>query len=353
MHASDFEFDLPERLIAQRALTARDQSRLLVLDRSTSQIAHRRFPDLMDYLHEDDVLVLNNSRVIRARLRGENASSRGRFEILLVEQVATNDWWAMLKPGKRGRVGTEIRLLDHTGSRTPVTAHVTAVNDEGHRRLQFTCARDILRELDHLGEIPLPPYIHRDADKSDLHRYQTVFASSPGSVAAPTAGLHFTAEILSQLRARGVQVCEITLHVGLGTFAPVKSERIEAHVMHEERYELAPAVAQTLNAAKAQGRRIVAVGTTALRTLESAHTPAGIKPGPGRTRLFAYPPFKFRAVDLLLTNFHLPRSTLLMLVSAFAAPGETRGRDLVLKAYAEAVREGYRFFSYGDAMLIV
>jgi S-adenosylmethionine:tRNA ribosyltransferase-isomerase len=353
MHASDFNFDLPEELIAQQALSARDQSRLLVLNRSTSEIAHRKFKDLGDYLQEDDVLVLNNSKVIRARLRGANPASGGKFELLLVEERAPNDWWTMIKPGKRARIGTEICLLDRTGANTPILAHVDEINDEGHRRITFSGTRDIVGELDHLGEVPLPPYIHRAADKTDVGRYQTVFARTPGSVAAPTAGLHFTDGTLDQLRSRGLQVCEVTLHVGLGTFAPVKADRLEAHIMHEERYEIAPEVADTLNTARADGRRILAVGTTALRTLEAAHTPAGIQPGAARTRLFAYPPFKFHAVDLLLTNFHLPRSTLLMLVSAFAAPGTTRGRDLILNAYAEAVHERYRFFSYGDAMLIV
>jgi S-adenosylmethionine:tRNA ribosyltransferase-isomerase len=353
VRACDFDFDLPEELIAQHALDVRDQSRLLVLDRSTCQLAHRRFTDLSGYLREDDVLVLNNSKVIRARLHGLNARSTGKFELLLVEEVATNDWWALMKPGKRARVGTEVVLTDHAGERTRIVAHVMETNEEGHRRLQFSGTRNLLTELEHLGEVPLPPYIHRAADKSDVSRYQTVFARSPGSVAAPTAGLHFTPATMGELRARGVQVCEVTLHVGLGTFAPVKTDRIETHIMHEERYEIAPGVADTLNEARNQGRRIVAVGTTALRTLESAVTPAGLQPGAGRTRLFAYPPFKFRAVDALLTNFHLPRSTLLMLVSAFAAPGESRGRELILNAYREAVRERYRFFSYGDAMLIL
>lgn len=353
MRTDDFNFELPEELIAQRPLKARNESRLLVLDRSTSRIAHQHFRDLPQHLRDDDLLVVNNSKVIRARLRGLNTSSGGKFELLLAEEVGTNDWWVMLKPGKRARQGTVICITDHTGSRTPINAHVIGANDEGHRRIQFSGTRDILNELAHVGEVPLPPDIRRQPDKFDVARYQTVFASSPGSVAAPTAGLHFTEDTLAELEARSIQACEVTLHIGLGTFAPVKSDRLEAHIMHEERYEITPEVARELNNARNQGRRIVAVGTTALRSLEAAQTPAGIRSGKGRTRLFAYPPFKFRAVDALLTNFHLPRSTLLMLVSAFAAPGETGGRELVLKAYAEAVRERYRFFSYGDAMLIV
>jgi len=320
MRTSDFNYDLPEELIAQRALEPRDQSRLLVLDRSSSRIMHLRFGDFGRFLRDDDVLVLNNSKVLRARLRGVNLRSTGRFELLLVEQVDTNDWWAMLKPGKRARVGTPIGLTDHAGARTHVTAHVIDANEEGHRRIQFSGTRNILNELEHLGEMPLPPYIRRHADKSDARRYQTVFARTPGSVAAPTAGLHFTRETLDELGARGIQLCEVTLHVGLGTFAPVKADRLEAHAMHEEQYEIAAEVAAGINAARREGRRIVAIGTTALRTLESAFTPEGIRPGPGRTRLFVYPPFKFHVVDALLTNFHLPQST---------------------------------FFSYGDAMLIL
>jgi S-adenosylmethionine:tRNA ribosyltransferase-isomerase len=352
MRTRDFNFHLPEALIAQEPMPARDQSRLLVLTRSTAAITHHQFKDLGDYLRDDDVLVLNDSKVIRARLRAVNPATGGKFELLLVEEVATNDWWALVKPGRRARPGTRLGLLDHAAARTPIMAQVIETNDQGHRRLKFSGTREIIRELDHLGEVPLPPYIHRPAAKSDVQRYQTVFARSPGSVAAPTAGLHFTESLLDQLRMRGIPLCHVTLHVGLGTFAPVKADRLDSHVMHEERYEISASVATTLNNARAAGRRIVAVGTTALRTLESAHTPEGIRSGPGRTRLFAYPPFKFRAVDLLLTNFHLPCSTLLMLVSAFAAPGETGGRELILEAYGQAVRKGYRFFSYGDAMLI-
>jgi len=357
MRTADFDFELPPELIAQSPANRRDGSRLLVLNRGTGQLAHQQFPDLLGHLVPGDVLVLNNSRVIPARLRGVNARTSGRFEVLLLEENGRNDWWVMLRPGKRARVGTRIAFLDHAHAPTPVVAEVTATNDEGHRRLHFTGTENVLQDLDRLGELPLPPYIERPPGKSnasDLDRYQTVFANPPGSVAAPTAGLHFTPELLAALRDRGVKVEFITLHVGLGTFAPVKSETLAGHVMHEERFEVSPSTAAVVNAAKQEGHRIVAVGTTSMRVLESVAQQHGgrLVAGAGRTRIFIHPPHTFRLVDALLTNFHLPRSTLLMLVCAFAAPGEVSGRERVLQAYAEAVRQRYRFFSYGDAMFI-
>ncbi|MDB6108667.1 MAG: S-adenosylmethionine:tRNA ribosyltransferase-isomerase, partial [Pedosphaera sp.] len=299
-----------------------------------------------------------NSRVIPARLRGSNAKSGGRFEILLLEENGVNDWWVMLRPGKRAQVGTEIIFHDHGGNTTPVRAAVIDINEEGHRRLRFSGVSDISTMLEALGEIPLPPYIARDnadALAADKIRYQTVYAAPAGSVAAPTAGLHFTEALLAGIRARGVKVCFVTLHVGLGTFAPVKAENLAGHTMHEERYELSEETVRAIEKAKSGGHRVVAVGTTSVRVLESAaaRNDGRLLAGSGRTRIFIYPPYAFKIVDALLTNFHLPRSTLLMLVSAFAAPGETRGREMVLAAYAEAVRERYRFFSYGDAMLLV
>jgi S-adenosylmethionine:tRNA ribosyltransferase-isomerase len=349
----------------------RDQSRLLVLHRREARIEHRQFRGVLHYLRAGDVLVLNNSRVLHARLRGVNVKSGGAFEMLLLEENATNDWWAMMKPGKRARVGTRIEIHNPQSEIRNIHATVTATNDEGHRRLRFTGVDNILAALGALGEIPLPPYIRREpgapvsdpAHRTDNERYQTVFAQPPGSVAAPTAGLHFTPELLDEIRARGVDVQFVTLHVGLGTFATVKSATLAGHVMHAERYEVSEAAACAVNAAKSEGRRVVAVGTTSVRVLESAAQAIGapasggarfnISPGPGRTRLFLHPPAQFRIVDALLTNFHLPCSTLLMLVSAFASPGTTHGRELVLSAYAEAIRERYRFFSYGDAMLIL
>lgn len=336
----------------------RDQSRLLVLERNSGKLAHRKFRDLLDYLKPGDVLVLNNSRVIPARLRGLNAKTGGQFEVLLLEENAVNDWWVMLRPGKRARIGTEIIFKDAAGSTTEIKAVVTDTNEEGHRRLRFSGTTNILDTLANIGEIPLPPYIERNDTKDlsrDNLRYQTVYATPLGSVAAPTAGLHFTESLLAEIRTRGIQACFVTLHVGLGTFAPVKAENISEHVMHEERYHLSEETAHTISAAKKNGGRVVAVGTTSVRVLESvaALHHGELVPGSGRTRIFITPTYSFKIVDILLTNFHLPCSTLLMLVSAFAAPGQTQGREMILAAYAEAVRERYRFFSYGDAMLLI
>jgi S-adenosylmethionine:tRNA ribosyltransferase-isomerase len=355
---ADFDFVLPPELIAQAPMPARDQSRLLVLQRSKGQVTHRNFRDILEYFHPGDVLVLNNSRVIPARLRGINAKTSGQFEVLLLEENKSNDWWVMLRPGKRARVGTEIIFRDMHGGLTDVRARVIDTNSEGHRRLQFSGTTNIMEMLDTLGEIPLPPYIARN-DSAELAedkiRYQTVYANPGGSVAAPTAGLHFTEALLAEIRARGVQVCFVTLHVGLGTFAPVKAEALSEHTMHEERYELSAETARIINDAKQKNCRIVAVGTTTVRVLESVASlhEGQLVPGNGRTRIFIYPPRLFKIVDALLTNFHLPRSTLLMLISAFASPKDTRGREMILSAYAEAIRERYRFFSYGDAMLIL
>jgi S-adenosylmethionine:tRNA ribosyltransferase-isomerase len=363
VRTADFHYELPPELIAQHPVPRRDGSRLLVLHRSSRRVEHRQFRELTSYLQAGDVLVLNDSRVIPARLRGFKPASGGQVEVLLVSENAPNDWWAMLRPGKRVRAGTRIEFRP-PASDTPsaaeqarLTATVTAKNDEGHCRLHFEGCPDVRDELSTFGEVPLPPYIERasGADAADLARYQTVFARPPGSVAAPTAGLHFTHEILAQIHALGAQVHFVTLHVGLGTFAPVKAGNIEEHVMHEEVFELPAGTAEAVNLAKAEGRRVIAVGTTSVRVLESAVAPSGatVQPQRGRTRIFIHPPARFRIVDALLTNFHLPESTLLMLVSAFAAPGELGGREIALAAYAGAVRERYRFFSYGDAMLLL
>jgi S-adenosylmethionine:tRNA ribosyltransferase-isomerase len=349
MRTSDFDYSLPPELIAQAPAPGRDQSRLLVLNRATGQITHRRFFDLPEYFSPGDLLVLNDSRVIPARLRGRNARTHGHFELLLLEENAPNDWWALLRPGKRAGLGVKIQILGKDKNPSAFEATVLEINAEGHRRLQFAGPKNILTELDALGETPLPPYIERSAEQAaDRERYQTVYARAAGSVAAPTAGLHFTPELLEKIRARGARVCFVTLHVGLGTFAPVKAERLEDHVMHEERFALSAETADALREAKSSGHRIVAVGTTTLRVLESA-----TQAGEGRTRIFIRPPHQFKTTDALLTNFHLPRSTLLMLAAAFAAPGETRGRDLMLRVYEEAVARRYRFFSYGDAMLLL
>jgi S-adenosylmethionine:tRNA ribosyltransferase-isomerase len=358
MRTADFDFALPRELIAQHPAPQRDESRLLVLHRANGWVEHQRFREVLEFFHAGDLLVLNNSRVIPARLRGAKARSGGQFEMLLLEENARNDWWAMLSPAKRARIGTQIILRGANGNATDIHAMVLETNEEGHRRLQFSNTPDIGRELERLGEVPLPPYITRtnaSEMREDKERYQTVFAKTDGSVAAPTAGLHFTPGLLEKIHDQGVQVCFVTLHVGPGTFLPVKTEILAAHRMHEERFEVGEETAHAVNQAKAAGRRVIAVGTTTVRVLESvaAQNSGKLAESAGKTRIFIHAPFLFKVVDGLLTNFHLPRSTLLMLVSAFAAPGETRGREMILSAYAEAIHERYRFFSYGDAMLIL
>ena len=358
MQTADFNFELPPELVAQVPAPARDQSRLLVLDRRSDALQHRVFPDLLSFLQGGDLLVLNNSRVIPARLRGLNARTGGRFELLLLRENALNDWWAMVRPGKRAQSGTRIVLTDPQGCPTPASALVTGTNLEGHRRLRFEGSENIAGLLESIGEMPLPPYITRQAPSRldmDRERYQTVYAASPGSVAAPTAGLHFTDGLLERIGALGVRTCFVTLHVGPGTFAPVKADSLAGHTMHEEIFDVSPETARLINDTRQKGHRVFAVGTTSVRVLESvaAQHSGQIVPGSGSTRIFIYPPFEFRVVDALLTNFHLPRSTLLMLVSAFAAPGQTAGRAKVLHAYSQAIEQKYRFFSYGDAMLLL
>jgi S-adenosylmethionine:tRNA ribosyltransferase-isomerase len=349
VRTSDFDYPLPRELIAQAPEPQRDQSRLLVLDRASGALAHRRFHDLPDYLAPGDVLVLNNSKVIPARLRARNPLTTGKFEVFLVEEIATNEWWTMMRPGKRARIGMNLQILDHSRNPSAFSVTVLDFNDEGHRRLLFQGPGNILDALDGLGEVPLPPYIERVApNPGDREHYQTTYAQHAGSVAAPTAGLHFTPELLDAIRARGVKVCFVTLHVGLGTFSPVKTEELSGHVMHSERYEIPPETAAAVRDAKSAGSRVIAVGTTTVRVLESAGALSR-----GRTNIFIHPPFHFNIVDALVTNFHLPRSTLLMLASAFAAPDSERGREMILLAYGEAVEKRYRFFSYGDAMLLV
>ena len=356
MRTADFDFVLPPELIAQYPAPKRDASRLLLLHREASRIEHRHFHDLLEFVRAGDVLVLNNSRVIPARLRGVNAKTGGKFEILLIDEVASNDWWAMMRPGKSARIGTQIVICDTDGKSSTVLAKVVEINDESHRRLQFSGTTNLFHDLDALGETPLPPYIERRRQQpEDKERYQTVFATTNGSVAAPTAGLHFTSELLNQIHMRDVQICFVTLHVGPGTFLPVKSASLAAHQIHEEKFELGKAAANLINTAKNSGRRVIAVGTTAVRVVESvaAKNSGKLNVYTGKTNFFIFPPFQFQIVDALLTNFHLPRSTLLMLVSAFATPGEIRGREMIFSAYAEAIRNRYRFFSYGDAMLIL
>jgi len=353
-----FFYDLPPDRIAQEPAAVRDQSRLMVFRRGEGTLEHRIFSQLPDLLSPGDLLVLNDSRVMPARLRGRKDTGGGAVEILLLKEEAPMDWWVMLRPGKRVRAGTRIRFQTPGGSESPLEASVLEKNAEGWCRLRFSGVANLRAVLETLGETPLPPYMTRASTGPtpwDRERYQTVYAHPEGSVAAPTAGLHFTPALLDQIRGRGVTIALLTLHVGYGTFAPVKSDRIGDHVMHEEQFVVPPETADAWRCARESGGRVVAVGTTCVRVLEHVARAHGgrIVPEAGSTRIFLHPPARFLAVDALITNFHLPESTLLMLVSAFAAPGETgRGRTQMLHAYQEAIRLQYRFYSYGDAMFI-
>ena len=360
MRTADFHFDLPPELVAQHPSPERGESRLLVFHRKQNCLEHKQFPDLLNYLKPGDVLVLNDSRVIPARLHGINAKTGGKFEMLLLEENAPNDWWMMVRPGKNARIGAEILLQQHRAiaPKAPLSAIVLEKNSEGHCRMQFKGIDDVKDLLEEIGEVPLPPYITRKNSgvlPEDKDRYQTVFAQNDGSAAAPTAGLHFTNEILDKIRALGVKICFVTLHVGPGTFLPVKAENLSEHTMHEERFTLGSETVCAINEAKKFGGRVIAAGTTSVRVLEAvaARNAGKLNVYAGKTNIFIFPPYRFQIVDVLLTNFHLPCSTLLMLASAFAAPGEIQGREMILPAYAEAIRERYRFFSYGDAMLIL
>jgi S-adenosylmethionine:tRNA ribosyltransferase-isomerase len=334
----DFDYELPAASIAQEP-APRGESRLLVLDRDGPE-RHARVRDLPRLLRPGDLLVLNDTRVIPARLFGRRAEGGGRMELLLVERLGDREWNALVKPGKRARPGTAIELAPG------LTAEVIEKDEEGRYRLRFS--EPVEPHLERLGHVPLPPYIHRPDTPEDRERYQTVYARSPGAIAAPTAGLHFSEELLREIEAAGVSIVRVTLHVGIGTFKPVSAERIADHRMESERYVIGEEAAAAIRRTRESGARVVAVGTTVVRTLESAALAAGgeVRAGGGATELFITPGFRFQVVDALLTNFHLPRSTLLMLVSAFA------GRERVLAAYEEAIREGYRFYSYGDAMLL-
>jgi S-adenosylmethionine:tRNA ribosyltransferase-isomerase len=351
---SDFDFDLPADLIAQEA-AARGASRLLVLPRATGPVVHTEFAHLGEYLRAGDVLVLNNTRVFPARLLGHRMPSGGAVECFLMRRVRDADpasgaeeWEALVHPGQKLKPGSRM-VFERDGA--TLHGEVLARHYHGRRTVRLWCddGRDIAPLVDRIGHVPLPPYIKRGDRTDDRERYQTVFARVRGSVAAPTAGLHFTDAQLAALRRAGVVTTEVTLHVGYGTFKPVRAARVEEHQVDDERFEVSPAAADALTAARRDGRRIVAVGTTAARTLESlvVRADGGIEPASGETDLFIRPGHHFRAVDALITNFHLPRSSLLMLVAAFA------GRERVLAAYREAVAERYRFYSYGDAMLIV
>ena len=340
MKTSDFVYDLPEELIAQTPMARRDGSRLLVLDKKSGEVEHRHFYDLTDYLHTGDCLVLNNSRVIPARLFGTRPTG-GAVEVVLLKDLGENRWECLSRPGKKMRPGTEV-IFGNDGELKGV---VEDVMEDGNRIIRFTYEGIFLEILEKLGHMPLPPYIKEQLN--DPERYQTVYSKEPGSAAAPTAGLHFTNEMLDKIRAMGVEVCFVTLHVGLGTFRPVKVENVEEHEMHSEYCTIPEETAAAIARTRTRGGRVIAVGTTSCRTLESfAAEDGSIQAAGGWTNIFIYPGYRFKCIDALVTNFHLPGSTLVMLVSALA------GRENILNAYNEAVKERYRFFSFGDAMFI-
>ncbi|RQD77498.1 MAG: tRNA preQ1(34) S-adenosylmethionine ribosyltransferase-isomerase QueA [Candidatus Syntrophonatronum acetioxidans] len=340
MELSEFDYYLPPELIAQEPVPERSGSRLLVAKRDKGIIEHTWFQEIIEYLVPGDTLVLNDTRVIPARLFGVRKDTGGKVEIILLKRRQENRWEVLVKPGKRARPGIEIVFGDGK-----LTARVEDYTEEGGRVLSFHYQGVFEEVLSELGEMPLPPYIKKKLEEPE--RYQTVYAREEGSAAAPTAGLHFTPELLKKIKEKGVELIYLTLHVGLATFRPVKVDRIEEHKMHEEYYQVSPSAAHALNKALAAGSRIIAVGTTSCRVLETIRREEGFIPGKGWTDIFIYPGYQFKAVDGLLTNFHLPRSTLIMLVCAFG------GKDLVMKAYQEAMERRYRFYSFGDAMLIL
>ena len=340
MDVKDFDYELPEELIAQDPLEDRSSSRLMVLDRETGEFEHKVFKDIIDYLNPGDCLVLNNTKVIPARLFGAKEGTNARIELLLLKRKENDVWETLVKPGKKAKPGTRIVFGDGL-----LVGEIIDIVDEGNRLIKFHYEGIFEEILDKLGQMPLPPYITHEL--KDKNRYQTVYAKYDGSAAAPTAGLHFTKELLEQVKAKGIKIAEVTLHVGLGTFRPVKVDNILDHHMHSEFYMVSQEAADTKNTAKKEGHRVISVGTTSTRTLESAADENGIlRECSGWTEIFIYPGYSFKVIDGLITNFHLPQSTLVMLVSALA------GREHVLNAYKAAVEEKYRFFSFGDAMFI-
>lgn len=340
MKTSDFYYELPQELIAQTPIEPRDHSRLLVYHRDSKQIEHRHFYDIVDYLRKGDVLVVNNTKVLPARIYGQKEGSGGKIEFLLLKRLDLTRWEVILKPGRIAKPGAVFVFSDK------LKARVESIGDDGSRVVEFLFDGVFETILAEVGEMPLPPYIKEKlADKS---RYNTVYSKVDGSAAAPTAGLHFTPELIERVKAKGVEFVEVLLHVGLGTFRPVKVDDVTQHHMHSEYYAVSAQAADTINKAKREGRRIICVGTTSVRTLESAADENGLlKECSGNTEIFIYPPYKFKAVDCLITNFHLPESTLIMLVSALCS------REEILDIYKTAVEERYRFFSFGDAMMIV
>lgn len=340
MKVSDFYFELPEELIAQYPLEKRDSSRLMVLDKKTGEIEHRKFHDILEYLNEGDTLVLNNTRVLPARLIGEKEETGGKIEFLLLKRIEGDKWECLAKPGRKAKVGTVF-----TFGEGKLKAIVKEIGEEGNRIIEFMYDGIFEQVLDELGQMPLPPYIHEKLE--DKERYQTVYSKEKGSAAAPTAGLHFTEELLKEIKNKGVNIAYLTLHVGLGTFRPVKVDDVNNHVMHSEYYHLDKENAEIINKTKEAGKRVIAVGTTSSRTLETIGDENGrVREQSGWTDIFIYPGYKFKIVDNLITNFHLPESTLIMLVSALA------GQDNIMNAYNTAVKEKYRFFSFGDSMFI-
>jgi S-adenosylmethionine:tRNA ribosyltransferase-isomerase len=340
MKSSDFFYELPQELIAQEPLAERSSSRLLVLDRNSGSMEHRVFRELTEFLQKGDCLVLNNTRVIPARLLGKRIDTGGKIEFVLLKNIEGDIWEVLLKPGKRAKPGTRFVFGENE-----LRAEIIEVVEGGNRRVRFEYEGIFQEVLDQVGLMPLPPYITRKLEDSE--RYQTVYSKYRGSAAAPTAGLHFTPELLDEISRKGINLAYLTLHVGLGTFRPVKVEDVEKHVMHSEYYVLNAAAAETINNTRANGGRIIAVGTTSCRVLETVSTVEGhIEPAEGWTDIFIYPGYRFKIIDALVTNFHLPESTLIMLVSAFA------GKDHIMQAYHTAVDMKYRFFSFGDAMFI-
>lgn len=340
MKKQDFYYELPEELIAQDPLADRSSSRLLVLDRQSGAVSHHTFREIADYLNEGDCLVINDTKVIPARLIGSKEETGAKIEVLLLKRKENNIWETLVKPGKKAKAGARINFGEGL-----LTGEVVGIAEEGNRLIRFSYEGIFEEILDRLGQMPLPPYITHQLE--DKNRYQTVYAKHTGSAAAPTAGLHFTPELLKELEKKGVEIARVTLHVGLGTFRPVKVDEITDHHMHSEFYRIDEEAAEKINRAKAAGKRVVCVGTTSCRTIESAADETGrLEEKSGWTEIFIYPGYRFKVLDGLITNFHLPESTLIMLVSALA------GRENVLGAYEEAVEERYRFFSFGDAMLI-
>ena len=340
MKVNDFYFDLPEELIAQCPLEKRDSSKLMVLHRDTKKIEHKHFNEIVNYLKEGDTIVLNNTRVLPARLIGQKAETGAKIEFLLLKRIEGDKWEALAKPGKKAKIGSVIEFGEGQ-----LKAEVVGLGEEGSRIIEFKYDGIFEQVLDELGQMPLPPYIHEKLD--DKERYQTVYSKEKGSAAAPTAGLHFTKELLEEIKAKGVNIAYVTLHVGLGTFRPVKVEDINDHIMHSEYYHLDAENAKLINDTKEKGGRIISVGTTSTRTLETIGDENGrVKEASGWTSIFIYPGYKFKIVDNLITNFHLPESTLIMLVSALS------DKEFVMGAYKKAVEEKYRFFSFGDSMFI-